>query len=165
MLALQIPEVKPFMSKLLLGDTFDRFLIVEASVTTVFTAVLDGHIHPEFYPEEQIPNHEAGYLFWAQLRPVCLSLIRGQQTPLAFQITFRLSDSNMHRLLAQTPGEWEASEVAGLFLNIKYTGGTLTATTATSLRRFSLDKSLDQTWDTMVKKFFLQKGLPFEEVV
>ena len=163
MLALQIPGVKAFMSQLLLTDTFDGFLLAEASITSGFTAVLAGHIHPDFYPEDAVPRQEAGYLYWATMRPVCLSLIRGQRTPLSFQFVFRLSDTNTARLIGQTGVAWDAADVAGLFLNIKYAGGSLSATTATSLRRFSMDKSLDAAWDQMVRKFFLKKELGFEE--
>ena len=34
MLALKITDVKDFMNKLLIGEVFDRFSLVEASVTT-----------------------------------------------------------------------------------------------------------------------------------
>ena len=37
MLALKITDVKDFMNKLLIGEVFDRFSLVEASVTTFNT--------------------------------------------------------------------------------------------------------------------------------
>ena len=51
MLALQIPDVKAFMSQLLIGDTFDAFLLKEAEITTSVTHSIDGLLHPEFFDE------------------------------------------------------------------------------------------------------------------
>ena len=43
MIALQITSMKQFMSQLLAGDTFDVFLLEEATLTTAFTIQIDGH--------------------------------------------------------------------------------------------------------------------------
>ena len=42
MLALKITDVKDFMNKLLIGEVFDRFSLVEASVTTFNTFTING---------------------------------------------------------------------------------------------------------------------------
>ena len=47
MRAFQIQDVKSFMSHLLLSNTFDRFLLTEASITTFNTFFIDGHLHKE----------------------------------------------------------------------------------------------------------------------
>ena len=46
-------------------------------------------------------------------------------------------------------------------LNIRFENGKLSCTTGTSLKLFTLDKSLDQAWDRMVQKFFLQQNISF----
>ena len=46
MIALQIADTKTFMQKLLLTDTFDRFLMLEATITTFNTFHIDGTLHP-----------------------------------------------------------------------------------------------------------------------
>ena len=43
MLALKITDVKDFMNKLLIGEVFDRFSLVEASVTTFNTFTINGN--------------------------------------------------------------------------------------------------------------------------
>ena len=45
MIALQIVDLKDFMSKLLIGSTFDSFWLCEASVTTFATFTIDGTLH------------------------------------------------------------------------------------------------------------------------
>lgn len=53
MLALKINDVKGFMNRLLIGETFDQFPMAEASVTTFNTFSIDGLINKEF----SIPTH------------------------------------------------------------------------------------------------------------
>lgn len=48
MLALKINDVKSFMNQLLIGDTFDSFSLVEASITTFSNFTIDGKIHKIF---------------------------------------------------------------------------------------------------------------------
>ena len=46
MLALKITDVKDFMNKLLIGEVFDRFSLVEAAVTTFTTFTIRGRRTP-----------------------------------------------------------------------------------------------------------------------
>lgn len=164
MIALQIEDVKSFMKQLLLAPAFDAFQVVEGSITTYNTFLIDGHLHPEFYtPEEQ---EELGlstrhFSKWQELRPFCLSLIKGSHTPLNFRFTFRLSEENTDRLLAQAGLSLTSADVNGLLLNIRYDQNGLLCTTGTSLKLFTLDKSLDHAWDKNVQKFFSKQDLTF----
>lgn len=45
MIALQITSMKNFMNHLLVADTFDPFLLEEATVSTALTVTIDGHIN------------------------------------------------------------------------------------------------------------------------
>ena len=59
MRAFQIQDVKSFMSHLLLSNTFDRFLLTEASITTFNTFFINGHLHNVSYLEaalEAVPE-------------------------------------------------------------------------------------------------------------
>ena len=49
MLALTIIDVKDFMNKLLIGEVFDNFSLVEASVTTFNTFTIDGQTPAGFF--------------------------------------------------------------------------------------------------------------------
>lgn len=48
MIALQIQDVKDFMSKLLIGNAFDAFWLSEVAITTFTTFHIDGVLHPDF---------------------------------------------------------------------------------------------------------------------
>lgn len=163
MQALQIPDVKEFMGKLLTTELFDTFLISEASITTFTTFEIDGSYHADYFnSEERDPSGTLpSYPSWKQLRPLFYSLIKGKNTPLNFRIVFRLADYNVEKLLIQSGLSLRLSDVAGLFLNLHYDGKTVTFTTGTSLRIFTLDKALDHAWDDMIQRFFRQKQIPF----
>ena len=165
MTALQIADVKTFMKKLLLTDSFDRFLLLEGTVTTFNTFHIDGALQKSYYTrEEQELLTERTLSLWGEVRPFCLELIRGRRTPLSFRFTFRLSASNTARLLAQTGVSIPADQVRGLLLNLRYDGQSLSCTTGMSLSVFTMDKKLDHAWDDMVQKYFRQQGIPFETV-
>ena len=48
MLVLKINDVKNFMNQLLIGQTFDDFSLVEASITTFCSFTIDGKLHRDF---------------------------------------------------------------------------------------------------------------------
>ena len=54
MLALTISDVKDFMNKLLIGEVFDNFSLVEASVTTFNTFTIDGHLQQDFFDTDTV---------------------------------------------------------------------------------------------------------------
>jgi hypothetical protein len=113
-----------------------------------------------FSEEENIPEYSS----WKNLKNFCFSLIKGKKTPLSFKFIFSLSPENIARLIEQNHLDFRADQVQGLYLNIRYDGSSLQCITGTSLKTFSMDKSLEQTWDAFVQKFFAQKSIPWETV-
>ena len=53
MISFQMEDVKAFMNKLLLSQTFDAFHVVEGSIITYSTFHFDGHLHPDYYTKEE----------------------------------------------------------------------------------------------------------------
>lgn len=163
MLALQIADIKTFMKQLLLSDSFDRFLLLEGTVTTFNTFHIDGLLQKSFFTaEEQEQLTDRSLSFWGEVRPFCFELMKGKKTPLSFRFTFQLASSNVSKLLHQTGIHIPADQVRGLLINLRYDGHTLLCTTGTSLAVFTMDKKLDHAWDDMVQKYFRQMGIAFE---
>lgn len=160
MILLSISEVKEFMSKLLLSDTFDSFLFIEGEIVTFNTFSINGYLQRDFFDKDMIP--ERNYSLWKELREYCFSLIRGKRTPLRFKFVFGLSEPNIEKLLRQQGLSFTPQDVQGLYLNISYDGHSLRCVTGTSMNLFTLDKSLEEAWDKMVQKFFAQKEISFE---
>lgn len=165
MVALQIQDIKSFMSKLLLSQTFDHFLLVEGNITTYNTFRIDGRLHREFFSEEEteekgLQNRE--FSLWKEVKPFCLELIKGKKTPLGFQFTFQLSRENIEKLLASSGiTSIQPENIAGLLLNVRFDKGALNVITATNLNLFTLDKSMEHAWDDMVKRFLKQQEISF----
>ena len=165
MVALQIQDIKNFMSKLLLSQTFDHFLLIEGSITTFNTFRIDGRLHTDFFTEEEREErrlYDREFSLWKDVKPFCLELIKGKKTPLGFKFTFQLSKENTTKLLTSSGiTSIQPENVSGLLLNIRYDNGALNIITATNLSLFTLDKTLERAWDDMVKRFLKQQEISF----
>ena len=165
MIALQIQDIKNFMNRLLLSQTFDNFLLVEGSITTYNIFRIDGRIQKDFFSEEEIEErgiHSRDFSLWKEVKPFCLELIRGKKTPLGFKFTFQLSKENTAKLLASSGiTSIRPENISGLLLNVRFDSNGLSCITAANLNLFTLDKSLEHAWDDMVKRFFKQQEISF----
>lgn len=162
MTVIEITEIKSFMNKLFLEEAFDSFHVSEARFVTFSTFYIDGALKKDYYSKEELEvaqMENQRFSSWRQIRPFCLNLIRGKHTPLEFKIVFRLSPANVEKLISMSHLPLQPSDIDGLFLNLHYQAGALTCTTGTSLRIFTMDKSVDSVWDDMVKKFFVSTHL------
>lgn len=160
MIAFKLTEVKECMSKLLLSEIFDPFLFIEGEIVTYNTFTIDGRLKKEFFDADAIPERE--FSLWKDVREYCFALIKGRQTPLSFRFVFGLSESNIEKLLKQQNLTFTPQDIQGLYVNLRYNGTSLTCVTGTSMKLFTLDKSLEEAWDHMVQRFFTQKEIAFE---
>ena len=146
MIALKLTDIKSFMNQLLCSDTFDHFLLSEASITKDATFTIDGHINAAF-----------------KLRSVCYQLIRGRQTPLFFKFVLMLSPQNTANVLARSGSSYLPSDISGIFINIIFQNGTLHLTTGISYTVFSTDRGLEHEWNLLIKKFLTKHAIPYDE--
>ena len=76
MIILQITQLKNFMNTLLRLETFDRFPVSEASITTFTTFSIDGSLHTDFFdPDDAQLLKEKGRtrLLWKDVKSFCYS--------------------------------------------------------------------------------------------
>ena len=159
MISLHLTSVKGFMAHLLLSETFDNFHFIEGEIVTFNTFTIDGFLQKTFFPgEEDIPEHSS----WKDLREYCYTLIKGRKPPLSFKFIFSLPPESIAQLIRQSQLDYPPGQIQGLYLNLRYDGGSLQCVTGTSLKTFALDKSLEQMWDKAVQAFLAQKQIPFE---
>lgn len=167
MLALKITDIKDFTNKLLAGDTFDSFCMVESTVTTFNTFTIDGTLHLDFFDTDtcNILNEKSiHYSFWKDIRPFFYSIIRGKRVPLNFKIVLGLSQNQIASVAEKTSGQISPKNIHGLYFNIQYKNEILLCTTGTSLKIFFPDKSLEQAWDAAVLDFLHKHQILFEEL-
>lgn len=167
MIALDISSIKDFMHKLLCTDTFDHFLLKEATIQTGITWNLEGELNNDFYSSEELDElglTELSFLPFGQVRAQCFGLIKGKRTPSYFKFVFLLSPENLSRTLQRTHSAFTPEDITGMFINLKFQYGKLLLTTGISYRIFSVNKSLEQEWDSLVKRFLLNHEISFEEL-
>lgn len=167
MIALNLLEIKDFMNKLLCTETFDNFLLKEATIQSSVTWSLDGGFNHDFYSSEELEEMQLTglpFLPFGMLRSHCFDLIKGKRTPSYFKFVFLLSPANLARTLEQTHSSFSPADITGMFLNLKFQHGKLLLTTGISYRIFSVDKSLEQEWDVLVKRFLKNHEISFEEL-
>lgn len=164
MLALQITAMKPFMNQLLAGDTFDIFLLEEATISTANTYTIDGHINTEFYPLAERTPERIPYELqcWSELKGLCFDLIKGKHTPLYFKIVFQLKPEQTESILKKEHLSMKDTNLKNLVLTIKYDGSKALLVTGTSYHTFVMDKTADVVWDRSLANYLAEKNISYE---
>lgn len=173
MLALEITSMKNFMSHLLSNDTFDGFLLEEATVNTANNYTIDGHMNADFFSPEEREGGQLPYDFlpWSEIKGLCFDLIKGKRTPLYFKFVLQLKPKETASLLRQTsadtpniPLAGDFAQVKALVLNIRYDGSKAILTTGTSYHTFVMSKEADLIWDNAICKYLDEKGIGYEKL-
>lgn len=167
MIALELVDVKDFMNKLLRSEIFDNFLLQEATIINGPSYVVDGRIQKNYYTHAELEEMGIdGYpaFPFSMLRNQCFDLIKGKRAIKYFKFVFMLSPENLEKTIASSQSSYRASDITGVFLNLRYQSQQLVLTTGISYKVFSVDKSLEQEWDVLIKKFLKQHEIPFEEL-
>ena len=163
MISLTIKDTKTFMSHLLIKDTFDNMLLSEAAIVTGNTYNINGSINRSFFSDDELASLASpSNSQWSKIKPVCFGLIKGNKVPTSLKIIFLLSEGDTSQLAGQT--DINPEDINGLFINIRYSDSGLTLVTGTSVRTFTLDKSLEHAFDSYVKVFLETSGINYEEI-
>lgn len=166
MISLTIRDTKAFMSHLLIKNTFDRFQLSEASLSTANTYTINGEVNRAFYTQEEFESlSDHRYSRWESIKPFCFQLIKGSKVPSAMKYIFVLPEERTEQLLKECDFTASLSDVSGLFLNIKYGEAGVTIVTGTALHIFTLDKTLEKAFDRYVKTFLEHSGISYEEEI
>ena len=153
MQSFRITDVKGFMATLLTKESFDDFLLVEATIHNRIAYVIDGHMAGDEKP--CVP--------YAEVRSLIFDMIKGKQTPEYFQFVLQLSPEAKDNLIENSDVVLQSADVVSLSMNIRYQNNELTVMTGTSLRIFTVDRSLDEVWDHWVRQFLVTGNCTFEE--
>lgn len=167
MIALQITSLKQFMNAFLTADTFDIFLLEQASITTYNIFQIDGRQNKAFYSEEEWEDASIrpyDFTRWKDIRGLCFDLIKGKHTPTAFKFVLQLCPEYVESILKSEDTLLKTDDIKSLVLTLKYDGNRLVLVTGTSLKTFIPDKSIEQYWDNAIRRFLSKKELGFEEM-
>jgi hypothetical protein len=164
MISLKVIDVKAFMSSLLVHNVFDNFLLSELDIGTFNQFHISGKINEDYYSTDELEILGGRkYSVWSEVKPTAFSLLKGNKLPLSIRIVFLLSPSNTENVLKKSGLSIPISDINGLFLNIRYDKGILSLVTGTSIKTFTMDKSLEHEWDSNVKTFLKHYEIAVEE--
>ena len=161
MISLKLLEMNRFMAKLLKSEAFDSFLLKEGFLRTNMEYRFQGHVFAEYFDNEEREKLIEEYVLWSEIKPVVFELIKGKRTPLAFSFTLLLTQRTVQEFLERydvSVGEDRPS----LYLQIRFEHGMGRVVTGTARNTFTLDKSLEEAWDTEAVRLLQQMEIVTE---
>lgn len=143
MIALQIENVKDFMTCLFQGDMFDKFLVNGCEIKTFVNFETDGKKNHSWYDTGEDERREEAFVRWKELKPAIFSLIRGKKTPAKMNISMchYMADGDMGSL------------------RIQFEDDKLFVFTGYMQQNFTLDKGKQQQWDENCMKFLIKNKI------
>ena len=165
MRAFKITRTGSFMTKLLSGNTFDSFLLEEASVNMQVSWHLDGRINRNFYTSEEWEDpslHRYPFAAWGDVRGHVRELIRGRKAPASLSIILQARPDTVVKILQGAGYPQLTDSIGGMAINIRYDGSEVTLVSAISLRNFTLDKNADRIWDETIEQYLTRIETEFE---
>lgn len=149
-----IDEKTEYLKELFEKEKYDSFYLYEARVKTKLDYYVNGRLNREYFDmEEQADLPE--YVEWKDIKQIVYSYIKGKRLPIGFKIILMFNRENISRLLEMNNLPVKTEDVSALFMNVVYEHETLSVTTGTSLKIFTMDKTLEHVWDDTVKKYYI----------
>ncbi|MGN0298611.1 MAG: DUF5721 family protein [Lachnospiraceae bacterium] len=158
-----IQDLKLFTTHLFLKDTFDFFETGEVLIQTFTTFEISGSLNPDFYDSDERVSLQRSNCTWSQLRPFCLQMIKGKKLPLSFKITLFTAQRENQQFLQQLPASLQNS-ISRPSLTILYKNGTLSCVTGIAYSQFTMDRSAETLWSTLIANFLKKHQIAFTTI-
>ena len=164
MIAIQIKDIKTFMTKLLNSELFDFFLLEEAQLRTYNNFLIDGHMNRDFFTKEELEDPEIfpyEYSLWKTIKPIIFQLIKGKKVPSLLKLTLLFSPKKAHELLVASGNQDLITPLKYFVATIKYDSHGLWITTGISFSAFVADKTADTLWDQYLCNFLWENHIDY----
>ncbi len=166
MISIQVIEIKNFMVKLLVRDTFDDLLMQQARVLTASELVLQGKRRRSWYDTEEWQRMETAsdpdWMTWGEMRETVFAYIRGKKPPQRMWIDLLAARGQGEKMITDSGFVCEeGSSCPSLHLQVRYERGELMLVTAVSTPGFTLDRRAEHAWDEACCRYLKQKGVVF----
>lgn len=142
------------MNDLLVNEKYDSFNLYEARIKTGLDYYIRGLFNKGFF-DYDVQGDMDDYELWGNVKETVFSLIKGKRLPISFKVILMFNRENVDRLIEMNNLPISKDDISGLFFNINYEDEKLTITTGTSLKIFTLDKTLENIWDDTVGKYYV----------
>ncbi|MDE6761891.1 MAG: hypothetical protein K2J90_14625 [Lachnospiraceae bacterium] len=157
MQAVEILDIKNFMQLLFQTNILDSYEFVSAELSTDISYSLNGHIHKEFFNEEEtnsIGLTDYDYLPWHLAKEKLFLLIKGKKTPLQLKIVLKACKSQTQDFLSKTNSSLNSNDIDGIFLNIIFQENKLNVICGISYKIFTMDKQLESEFSNSITTLF-----------
>lgn len=151
----EIEDIKSFMNELLVNEKYDSFYLYEIRLKTSLDYYISGKINKEFYDTEEEREELYDYVSWGEVKHTVFELIKGNRLPISFKVILMFNRENIERIIEMNNLPIRPEDVSNLSMNIYYEDGNLLVTTGSSLKIFTLDKTLEHLWDDTVGKYYI----------
>lgn len=166
MISKKITDVKDFMNRLLLQDTFDSLLLYEAAIKTATVLSISGKLNTDFFDTDELEAlPDKNYACWSMIKPLVFQAVKGKKQPSSFKLVFMLPASNRDALVMKYNLPLSGEDIAGLFFHIYFERNMLRITSGTSLRVFTPDKRIEQVWDDSLLAFMAEHHICVENIL
>lgn len=157
----EIEDVKKYMQDLLTASRYDSFYMYEVRLKTSLDYYISGKLNHKFFisdgseEKEDMPDANQEYIYWKDIKKKVFDLIKGKRLPISFRLILMFNQENVIRLIEMNNIPIAPENVGALFYNIYYENGILQITTGSSVKVFTLDKTLEHLWDDTVEKYYI----------
>lgn len=152
-----IENIVNFTTKLFKGQIFDDFLFLEGNVMSNCSYTLNGRLNKSIYSTEELSSVSEPFLAsWHDIKPIFSSMVNtvfSDTHNIKYHLTLCLSPEQTRKLLVNSQSLITFNDIESLHINIRYENGKIICTTGTSLKIFTLDKSLEQYFDRYTINF------------
>ena len=127
----EIEEKAEYIKELFEKEKYDSFYLYEARVKTKLDYYVNGRLNREYFDTEaqaDLPE----YIEWKDIKATVYAYLKGERLPIGFKIILMFNREN-----------------------VVYEHETLSVTTGTSLKIFTMDKTLEHIWDDTIKKYYI----------
>lgn len=160
MITLLADDTRRFMQCLIKTDAFDNFLLYSLSIDTLYNTSVDGEINQDYLSsDEKEINEGQRYIKFTDVKGMLKDLLKQSRTPTAMKIIFSMNQKSTEDIQRRTLGESAVLPVQGFLLNVTFDGEKVKVTTGTNYAQFTLDKSIEQSFDQMIRQFFKKNEL------
>ena len=171
MIAIKIIDIRQFMGKLLIRESFDEFLLEKAQVLTASQLTLSGRRNRNWYDSdswaemEQKLSGDCFLMYWKEMKNTVFTYIKGNQSPDTMKLSFKASRGQMESWLADSGAVEICRELKpDLFLSFRYEQEQLLLTTGTAFSQFQMDRTVERAWDEAILQFLRREQIAYEEV-
>jgi len=142
MLSINFNNIKDLTQHLFINNTFDEFYFIEANLKTNISYSIDGHLNKEFFNEDEVPL--GNFNKYSSIKNVLYNIIKGKHLPINFKVILGIFPEDINIC---------SEDINYFCLTFKYENRQMLLTLAPSYNKFTLDKSIEATFEKYISDF------------